>query len=199
MDKFMRDLFSNSPTFMSDHMDDCNCGESCDCSPDDDCGCGGEHKDGKTMIYGFDVKIGPDGKPVIKEYGNIPSPFNGSPFDGFGSFGSLSGYKPEFGGTMKTKTPEKTEKTNIDFIDNPAEGKGKIIAEMPGVNKDDIKLTYRENKMHIQANGETKEYKESVGLPKIDEKSIKALYKNGILEVTFEYDHDIKATSVKVE
>lgn len=185
----MRDLFSNSPTFNMDmNMDGCDCGDSCECSGENDCGCGGQHSEAK--VYGFDMTIGPDGKPIIKEYGNIPPLFGGM---------RAMNKMPQFGGSMKHKLPEKTEKTNIDFIDNPAEGKGKIIAEMPGVNKDDIKVTYRENKMHIQANGDVREYKESVGLPRIDSKSIKASYKNGILEVIFDYDHNVKATSVQVE
>ena len=181
----MRDMFSNSPTFnMDTNMDGCDC-EDCDCSDENDCGCGGEHK-----VYGINMQIGPNGVPVIKEWGNTP-PLFGLP--------SIFNGMPQFGGSTKKKTLEKPITTNIDFIDNPAEGKGKIIAEMPGVNKDDIKVTYREQKMHIQANGEVKEYKERIGVPAIDEKSIKATYKNGILEVVFNYDHNIKSTSVKVE
>ena len=188
MDKFMRDMFSNSPTFnMDTNMDGCDCGDSCDCSGENDCGCGDEHKE--TKVYGFNMTIGPDGKPIVKEWGNMPRLFGGM---------------PQFGGATKENPTKENPDTcwygsNIDFIDNPAEGKGKIIAEMPGVSKDDIKITYRERYMHIQANGDTKEYKESIELPAIDEKSIKATYKNSILEVTFEYDHNIKATSVKVE
>lgn len=197
MDEFIKRMFSNESTFdmgMDFHMDGCDCGDSCNCSPNDDCGCGGEHKEEKTMIYGIDIKIGPDGKPIVKEWGNVPSPFDG--FQGLNAMNKI----PEFGATKKMpQNTEIQEKTNIDFIDNPAEGKGKIIAEMPGVEKDDITITYREQKMHIQANGEKRQYKESVGLPRIDEKSIKALYKNGVLEVTFDYDHNIKTTNVKVE
>lgn len=203
MDKFMREMFSNSPTFnMDTNMDGCDCGDSCDCSGENDCGCGDEHKE--TKVYGFNMTIGPDGKPIVKEYGNMPSSFD---LSSLFNMGPTMNKIPQFGASIPTKKNHIKENhdtvgsygSNIDFIDNPAEGTGKIVAEMPGVSKDDIKITYRERYMHIQANGDTKEYKESIELPAIDEKSIKATYKNSILEVTFEYDHNIKATSVKVE
>lgn len=185
VEKFIKDMFSNSPTFMTNmnmdmdmEADGCNCGDSCDCSHDDDkCGCGGKKQ---TFVYGFDMKVGEDGKPVFTEWGNMPNPITG-----------------EMPNSMAK--PKIEEKAVVDFIDNPAEGKGKIIAEMPGVNKDDIKLTFREGVMHIHANGEVREYKEKQILPRIDEKSIKASYKNGILEITFNYDDSIKSTNVKVE
>lgn len=179
IDEFMKKMFSNEPIFEMDiDMDACSCGDSCDCSHEDDkCGCGG--KKSQTFVYGFDYRY-KDGKPVLREWGNMPNP--------------ITGDMPK----SMTK-PKVAEKAVIDFIDNPAESKGKIVAEMPGVNKEDIKVTVRSGTLYIQANGDVREYNEKQELPSIDEKSIKATYKNGILEVTFDYDHNVKSTSVNVE
>lgn len=197
IDKFMRDLFSNKPVFDMDmdfQMDGCKCGDSCDCSHDDDkCGCGGDHKQGKTMIYGIDIKVGPDGKPIVKEWGNIPSPF-----DGFPGMGEM----PGFGG--KETMSEKPKKTNIEVIENATPNGGKIIAEMPGVSKDAFNITVRNITMYIDASlvkaGYNRVYNEKVTLPSyVNSDTIKAAYKNGILEVTFEYDKGIKSQKIKVE
>lgn len=192
LEEFVRNLMSNSPSFSikMDMDENCSCGDSCECTPENDsCGCNDETTK-KTVYYGLDIKVGPDGKPVVKEWGNIPSPFDG-----------FNGGMPSFGATMKPKEKSevKPSKAVIDFIDNPSEGKGKIIAELPGVSKDDIKVTVRNRTLYIQAINGDKMYKEEQHLPSIEEDTLKAKYTNGILEITFEYDHKIKSTSVKIE
>ncbi|MMZ61831.1 Hsp20/alpha crystallin family protein [compost metagenome] len=58
-----------------------------------------------------------------------------------------------------------------------------MVAELPGVDKDKIKVRTTEDKVIIKAEGEKKYYKE-VELPaKVDPKSAKASYRNGVLEV----------------
>jgi HSP20 family protein len=60
----------------------------------------------------------------------------------------------------------------------------RVIAEVPGVEKSDIKLSCAENLLTISVDTEKRKYYKEVELPSpVDPKSSKASYKNGILEV----------------
>jgi HSP20 family protein len=175
LEGFMRSFFPNMHFDMD--MENCNCGDSCECTPEHNCGC--MDKKSKPLVYGFDLQFR-NGKPILKEWGNMESPLSG-------------------------KIPRRTEniideRAKAEFIDNPKEHKGKIIAEMPGVEKKDFQLAYRQGILYIDVQGDTKEYHESVSVPvKIDEDTIKAIYKNGILNISFDYDKGIKSTPINVE
>lgn len=176
--QFVEKFFSNSPMFTMD-MDmgmNCKCeGGECKCTQDNHCGCMGDGSE-QSKVYGLDFSI-INGRPMMREWGNIPSPITGQM--------PLSKKKSEGG---------------IEFIDNTAENKGKVIAEMPGVKKEDFQLTYREGQLRIDATGETKEFHENTTIPiPIDTDTIKATYKNGMLEVTFDYKDTIKPTNIKVD
>ncbi len=107
-------------------------------------------------VYGFRIHIGPDGKIKVDEFGNV----------------RREGLKP--------KIAEEIEPL-VDVID---EGdKIRVIAEVPGVEKDKIKLKAAGKELIIQAsNG--KKYFKKVQLPdEVDIKTAKAQYRNGVLEV----------------
>ncbi|MEM4049286.1 MAG: archaeal heat shock protein Hsp20, partial [Zestosphaera sp.] len=109
-------------------------------------------------VYGYRIYIGPDGKVKIDEFGNV----------------RREGVKP--------KITEEAEPL-ADVID---EGdKVRIIVEMPGVEKDKIKLKASGKELIIQASNGRK-YLKKLTLPdEVDVKSAKASYKNGILEIEF--------------
>lgn len=112
------------------------------------------------FIYGYSFTIGPDGKPVIREFGNV---------------------RPSLKGKPPVEVVEKREPL-VDVIDE--DGTVKVVAEVPGVTKDDIKLDATERTLTVSVEAERKYYK-TVDLPaEIDPESAKATYKNGILEVT---------------
>lgn len=107
--------------------------------------------------YGVRITIGPDGVPRIEEFGNIRRGRGG---------------KPEI--------REEIEPL-VDVIEHDDEIW--VVAEIPGVDKDKIKVRATEDKVIIKAEGEKKYYKE-VELPaKVDPRSAKASYRNGVLEV----------------
>ncbi len=118
--------------------------------------------------YGRITTMGPDGKPIIKEYGNM------IPNEGFG-------YTKQLPETM----PETREESLIDaFIEDKTV---RIIAEMPGVEKDDINIKATETKVSLQAKNSARNYSAEKELTvKIKPKTAKANYKNGILEIIFE-------------
>jgi len=111
------------------------------------------------LVYGYTVTVGPDGRPVVREFGN---------------------FKPTPTGMVK---PSEEREPLVDVI--PGDKVVQVVAEMPGVEKEDIKLEATEDELIISAESEKRKYRKVVKLPcKVDPKEAKATYKNGVLEVT---------------
>ncbi len=109
----------------------------------------------KPIVRGFSIRIGPDGKPEIREFGTKPT-------------------------IKETGIEERRPLVDVIETDNEIQ----VIAEMPGVNKDDIELNATETTLEIRAEGENRKYYETVELPaEVDPDSAKARYNNGVLEV----------------
>lgn len=124
--------------------------------------------------YGYTMTIGPDGKPVVKEYGNV---------------------KPSLLPNADTREP---------LVDTIVDEKGnvlKLVAEMPGVEKKDVKVVVQDKLVQIDAEHGEKKYHAKVPIKhKIDENSAKAIYTNGILELKFTLkDEKPKGKTVEVE
>ena len=74
------------------------------------------------FVYGYSMTIGPDGKPKVREFGNVKSPL------------SPTGRKSIFTGSMISSEREPLAditSTNTEI---------KVIVELPGVNKENIKV-----------------------------------------------------------
>lgn len=122
---------------------------------------GSVKKEYGPFIYGYSVRIGPDGKPVVREFGNVKR--------------KVSPVKP-------LEVKEAAEPL-VDVITE--ENQIKVIAEVPGVDKQDIKLNVVGKTLSIRAESERRKYSKDIELPEeVDPKSAKASYRNGILEVT---------------
>lgn len=119
-------------------------------------------------VWGFSIKVGPDGKPQIKEFGNRP------------------GLDDE-GQTEQTEAPEGVQGARKPLIDvMEGEEEVNIIAEMPGVDKEDIHVDASETSVEISAETEDRKYHETVELgAEVIPDSAKAKYNNGVLEVVF--------------
>jgi HSP20 family protein len=63
------------------------------------------------------------------------------------------------------------------------ENKIRVIAELPGVNEDDIRLNLNGETLFISASRGALRYRKQVKLPHASENIIGKLYNNGILEV----------------
>ena len=110
--------------------------------------------------YGYQMTVGPDGKPQVREWGNV-RPNNVL---------SDSGVREPY----------------VDEVLDEKNRTLKLVAEMPGIEKSDIKVNVVENKVAITAEHDKRKYKATVPLKnKVDENSAKARYSNGILELTF--------------
>ena len=123
--------------------------------------------------YGYTMTVGPDGKPIVKEYGNT---------------------KPELVSASNTREPI------VDTIVDEKEKLVKLIAEMPGVDKSDLKVVVQDKSVNLSAEHGEKKYQVNVPIQnKVDENSAKASYKNGILELVFKLAEDEKPKSTTVE
>ncbi len=113
-----------------------------------------------TIYYGYQVNIGPDGKPHVREFGNV---------------------RPTKKGTFELGSREPF----VDVVLDNKENVLKVVAEMPGVQKQDIKLQATEEALSIKAESKERNYDTSVPLDtQVDPGTARASYNNGILEVT---------------
>lgn len=125
------------------------------------------------FYYGYTMTVGPNGKPVVKEYGNV---------------------KPGLLSSADTREPI------VDAIVDEKEKLVKLVAEMPGVEKTDVKILVQDKSVDISAEHGEKKYHVKVPIKhKVDENSAKASYKNGILELVFKLIEDEKPKGKKVE
>lgn len=73
----------------------------------------------------------------------------------------------------------------------------RVVADIPGVDKDDIDLKCDGRTLHLDAASDTREYREQVSLPApVDEHSASATYNNGVLEIVF--DRENESTSIDI-
>jgi HSP20 family protein len=114
------------------------------------------------FVYGYSMTVGPDGKPQIREFGNI------KPQTKFG--------KPHL--DIKEEREPLADVVTTD-------GEVQVIIELPGVSKDDINLRGTENSLTVSVDTSDRKYYKKLDLPvKVDPKSAKSKYTNGVLEVT---------------
>lgn len=133
----------------------------------------GNNSESGPFYYGYTMTIGPDGKPVVQEYGNV---------------------KPGLLPTSDTREPL------VDTIVDEKEKVVKLIAEMPGVEKTDVKIVVENKTVNLSAEHGTKKYHVKVPVQyKVDENSAKASYKNGVLQIVFKLVEEEKAKGKMVE
>ncbi len=110
------------------------------------------------FVYGYSVKIGPDGKPEINEFGNL---------------------RPSRQGPQVKEEREPL----IDIVETNNEIQ--VVAELPGVDKTDIKLHGTEDSLTISVDTPQRKYYKEIALPaKVKVSEATSGFKNGVLEVT---------------
>ena len=115
--------------------------------------------DRSSLVYGFSMQTGEDGEPVMQELGSAP----------------------EQARTDGGRSPER--KPLIDVIESGEQVS--VIVELPGVKKEQIKIEVLERSLQVDLDDEVKEFHERIELPcDVLPDSIKASYKNGVLEVS---------------
>ena len=123
-----------------------------------------------TLVRGFTMVI-EGGEPIIREFGNV----NPQMEDGV----------------------EIERKPLIDVMKD--DDAVTVIAEMPGVEKEDIDIKASETHVEISAEREDRKYSEKVDLGcKVIPDSHKARYNNGVLEIVFKRREDKEEEMKKV-
>ncbi len=117
-------------------------------------------KQQKSGVYGLSIRIGPDGKPVVREFGNMT---------------------PEAGKEEKIPISDEREPL-VDVIEGEKEIT--VIAEVPGVEKKDIRISGGGKELEIRVETANRKYHKVLELPsRADFGKAKAAYNNGVLEI----------------
>jgi len=126
------------------------------------------HAEEGPYVYGFSMRVGPDGKPHVEEFGNVS--------DREGTDISMD------------------REPLTDVIEGNNEIS--IIAELPGIEKKDIELSATEDSLSIKVDTPERKYHKELRLPaRVKPDTTKASYKNGVLEVKLKR---VKDSGVKV-
>ena len=116
--------------------------------------------------YGYQVTVGPDGKPHVREFGNVRPSSRGL-----------------VGQVEQTQTSSVREPL-VDAILDEKQNTLVITAEMPGITKEDIKIHLGEGVVTLHAEKGEKKYHKAIPVEhELDENSAKAAYTNGIVEL----------------
>jgi HSP20 family protein len=124
------------------------------------------------FVYGFTYTAQPGKEPVFQEFGNIKP--------------SHRGIEPSGG-----------REPLVDVMDE--KDRYKIYAELPGVDKEKIKLDVADDSIEIKTNDEKKFYKMIYLESSVDPDSAKASYNNGVLTVELNKKEMRKGKEVKIE
>ncbi|RLF27610.1 MAG: Hsp20/alpha crystallin family protein [Thermoplasmata archaeon] len=130
---------------------------------------------GKPIIHGFSIKIGPDGKPRVQEFGNKP---------------------------MKTPAGEPMISEEREPLTDIIEGEEEvsITVEIPGVEKEDIDLNVTEDTVEINVDTPQRKYHKIIDLPcEVKPRTTKATYKNGVLDIVITRKEKKKTGGYKVD
>jgi HSP20 family protein len=131
------------------------------------------------FVYGYSLSVGPDGTPKVREFGNFKA-------------------ETQLGNPHMDVKEEREPLT--DVID--ADSEVRVIIEMPGVEKKDIKLSGTDDKLTISVATPEHKYFKEVELPiKVDVKKATSAYKNGVLDITVpkKKQEKTKSRTIKIE
>jgi|SRR3954447_14542405 HSP20 family protein len=147
---------------------------------------GAKVREAGPIVYGYSMTVGPDGKPHVREFGNVKA--------GKNIVGQHLGIdKPQI-------SAEREPLSDITTTDNEV----KVILEIPGIKKEDIKINAYDEKVEIKtAENAQRKYQKIIDLPKqTDLETARSTYNNGILEVTFDKKKEEpkpKGKEIKIE
>jgi HSP20 family protein len=114
-----------------------------------------------TSVYGVSMRVGPDGQPHIQEFGNAKQP---------------------------VPLQEKNEQSREPLMD-VIEGKDKVrvIIELPGVQKEDVKVTAEGIWLNVSVDTENRKFSKRIDLPcQVRSDSAVTSYRNGVLEIALD-------------
>jgi HSP20 family protein len=137
------------------------------------------------IVYGYSMTIGPDGRPQVREFGNVKSLGRG------GTMGSA--------GRNRNHPHITVEREPMADI-NTTEKDVKVILEIPGIRKEDIKVSAFEGTLEVLTNDPKRKYHKTIELPQdVDIETAQSSYNNGILEITFSKRKETKPKGKEIK
>src|SRR5256886_16407343 len=100
---------------------------------------GGKVREYGPFVYGYSMTIGPDGKPKVREFGNVKSPFSSRGFF-----------------TRPLISSERQPLADVTTTDKEV----KVVVEMPGVSKENIIVNVHDNSVEITTTNTERIYHE---------------------------------------
>jgi len=174
-------------------------------------------RNGDPYVYGWSMRVGPDGVPHVQKFGNMapdrlpPGLMGGDEREPVrkaregmpGSDGPLGSEGCE-SGECETCAQEPLASPNVrEPLTDICEDENNVVitAEMPGIEKDSIELETSDDSMVIKVEKGNRKYYKDVTLPaRVKPSTAKARYNNGVLDVTVEKSEPKKGgRNVKVE
>jgi len=137
---------------------------------------GGRVREVGPLVYGYSVTVGPDGKPKVKQFGNIRT---------------LGGMTPP------ALTAEREPLSDVITTEKDI----KVTVEMPGISKQDIKINAYDGSVEVSTvETAPKKYRRFIELPPdADLETVKSTYTNGILDITFKKKGKPKGKEIKID
>ena len=134
---------------------------------------GGKVREVGPIVYGYSMTIGSDGKPHVREFGNIKS-LNDSSVKKIGT-------QPD---NISQISAEREPLVDVNLTDKEV----KVVVEMPGIRKEDIKIKAYDSQVEVTTSKDAqRKYHENIELPELAEiETARSAYNNGILEITFD-------------
>ena len=140
---------------------------------------GGKVREVGPMVYGYSMTVGPDGKPRVREFGNVKR-------SRFG-FGGMS--RPEVTGEIEPLVDVTTDNNQV-----------KVVVEIPGISKDKIKINVYDSTVEVRSEDPQRKYHRTIELPSdTNIETATSSYNNGILEITFKKQERTKGKTIKIE
>ena len=113
-----------------------------------------------SFFYGFSITQGPEGKPVIREFGNI---------------------KPSGRSVSRSEVREPLVDTVYDRKHNEV----KVVVDMPGVVEEEISVVVRQRSVLVRASDGGRRYAADVPLDvPVARKLVRKTFNNGVLELS---------------
>jgi HSP20 family protein len=112
-----------------------------------------------SFFYGFSITQGPEGKPVIREFGNV---------------------KPSGRSISRSDVREPLVDTVYDRKHNEV----RVVVDMPGVEPGEVSISVHQRSVRVRASDGDRRYEANVPLDvPVEEKLLRKTFNNGILEL----------------
>ena len=138
------------------------------------------------LVYGYSYTVGADGKPQFREFGNI-RPLQRS----------LRGGRRHGVGGAPMLTAEREPLADVTTTNKEV----KVTVEMPGITKQDIKVSAYEGAVEVSTIEKAKrKYHRIIDLPSgTDVETARSTYSNGILEIIFDKQSKPRGREIRVD